>query len=248
MGEISVVPWGGIREPFCSLSHLAGAVLFTVVAVRMVQRSRGDWLRVVSLILMAFVTVQMLVISTLYHMSWPGPQRELFLRLDVAGIFLVISGSMTPVHIILSTGRERWIPVSLIWAAALGGATLRMMYFDHLPGVAGIGIFLAFGWAGGVTAVMLWLRYGWKFIRGAVYSGLLFTLGAIVLLMRSPHPVEGIIGPHEIWHLAVLSALGMHWWFVFQFASGELPVALEPILLRFPRSARTTATAPRKAA
>jgi hypothetical protein len=32
--------------------------------------------------------------------------------------------------------------------------------------------------------------------------------------------IPGVIGADEVWHLAVLAGLGLHWRFVFQFAHG----------------------------
>ena len=223
MCDISTFSIPGIREPFSALSHVAGAVVFTVLAILLVYRGRGDRLRMISLAIMAYVCVQTLVISSIYHMLWPGPYRELMLRIDVAGIFLVIAGCITPVHVILFTGMERWAPVAVAWTTAIGGMILRTSYFDHLPSVAGIAIFLVFGWGGAVTAAVLWRRYGWKFIRYAVFGGLSYTAGAVVLLMHGPMLVHGVIGPHELWHLAVLGGLTMHWRFVFQFATGSMP-------------------------
>jgi hypothetical protein len=100
---------------------------------------------------------------------------------------------------------------------------LRMLYFDQLPNIAGILIFLALGWGGAVTATVLWQRFGWKFVRSGVLAGFAYTIGAIALLLHRPVIVNGVIGPHELWHLAVLSGLGLHWSFVFQFAAGLHP-------------------------
>jgi channel protein (hemolysin III family) len=223
MCDISTISIPGIREPFSSLSHVIGACVFAAFAILLVRRGRGDRLRMISLAIMAYVCVQMLVVSSIYHMLWPGPSRELMLRVDVAGIFLVIAGCITPVHVILFTGTERWAPLALAWSTAVGGMILRTRFFDHLPSVAGIAIFLVFGWGGAVTAMVLWRRYGWKFIRYAVFGGLSYTAGAIALLAHGPVLVSGVIGPHELWHLAVLAGLAMHWRFVFQFAAGSMP-------------------------
>jgi channel protein (hemolysin III family) len=214
----------GIREPFCSLSHIAGAVVFTLLAMLLVYRGRGDRLRMLSLGIMAYVCIQTLIVSSIYHMQWPGPLRELMLRIDVAGIFLVIAGCITPVHVILFKGSERWAPLAVAWSAAAAGVLIRMCYFDRVPNAAGIGIFLVFGWGGAVTAYVLWRRYGWTFIRFAVLAGLSYTVGAIVLMLHWPIPLAGIIGPHEIWHVAVLAGLGLHWRFVFQIADGQFPL------------------------
>lgn len=224
MCDVSTIPLAGFREPLSSISHLIGALVFAAIGILLLHRGRGDRLRMISLGVMAYVCIQMLFVSSLYHMHWPGPNRDFLLRLDVAGIFLVIAGSVTPVHVILFDGVERWAPLAVAWIAAIGGLFLRIRYFDSLPAGAGTVIFLALGWSTSVTAVVLWRRYGWKFIQFAVLSGLAYTVGAITLLLHQPTMIGGVLGPHELWHMAVLAALAMHWRFVFQFAAGGVPV------------------------
>jgi uncharacterized membrane protein YeaQ/YmgE (transglycosylase-associated protein family) len=124
---------------------------------------------------------------------------------------------------ILFRGPARSVPLIFAWTVALGGILLRMLYFDRLPNIAGILIFLVLGWGGAVTAAVVWHRFGWRFVRSAVLAGLVYTIGAISLLAHRPMIVDGFIGPHELWHLAVLSGLGLHWNFVFKFASGLRP-------------------------
>ena len=217
--QIDVWPCLGLREPFSSLTHLIGAAVFAGLSYQLVQRGRGNAIRVASLFVLAVSSVMLLLASGIYHIFWPGPMRELFLRIDVAGVFLLIAGSMTPVHAILFSGLARWIPLALIWIVATSGIVWRTLYCDTTPGPAGIAFFLLFGWGSVVTSVVLWHRFGWKFILPAVLAGLSYTFGAIGLVLHRPILVPGIIGPHEIWHLAVLTGLGLHWRFVAQFAS-----------------------------
>lgn len=223
MREIEVFPLPCFREPMSSLSHLLGAVVFTALAVVLVRRGRGDWCRTASLVVMAFSTVQLLVLSGIYHMYWPGPLRQFMVRADVSGVFLLIAGSLTPIHVILFRGAARWGPLALAWTAAILGIILRMVFFDSVSGGAGIAIFLLFGWGAAITAAVLWQRYGWAFVQPGVLAGLAYTAGAIVLALHRPTLVTGLVGPHELWHLAVLTGLGLHWRFVFQFASGLVP-------------------------
>ena len=223
MREIEVFSLPCFREPMSSLTHLLGAVVFSALAVVLVRRGRGDWCRTASLMVMALSTVQLLVLSGTYHMFWPGPLRQFMVRADVSGVFLLIAGSLTPVHVILFRGVARWGPLVLVWTVAIIGIILRMVFFDSVSGEAGIAIFLLFGWGAAITAAVLFQRYGWAFVRAGVLAGLAYTAGAIVLALHRPTLVTGLVGPHELWHLAVLTGLGLHWRFVFQFASGLVP-------------------------
>ena len=224
MDEIAMFPLPGCREPLSSLSHLFGACVFAVLAAGLIRRGRGDWVRTSSLVIMAVASVLLLVLSSLYHLFWPGPMRELMVRADISAVFLLIAGSMTPVHAILFSGRSRWMPLLVIWTAAFAGIMLRMIFYENVKGSVGVAIFLLFGWGSVITAFVLWRRFGLAFVKPAILAGASYTLGALVLLFHEPTLVTGVIGPHELWHIAVLSGLGLHWHFVFQFASGRVPV------------------------
>ena len=218
---IDVAPWCGLREPFSSLSHLLGAAVFAGLGYHLIRRGRGDWVRTASLSVLVAASVELLITSGIYHMYEPGPVRKVMLRLDVASVFLLIAGSMTPVHAILFKGRSRQVGLVLVWTVAITGIIWRVLFCQDTPGPEGIAFFLLFGWGSATTAVVLWRRFGWTFIRPAVFSGLAYTAGAIGLVLNRPILVPGIIGPHEVWHIAVLTALGLQWRFVYQFASGD---------------------------
>ncbi len=223
MDEFQPLPLAGCHEPVSSLSHLLGAFYFAWLATVLVRRGRGDRARISSLTIMGVSSVLLLLLSSAYHLVVPGPLREFMIRADVSAIFLLMAGSLTPIHAILFQGFARWLPLTLIWITAVLGMILRIIYFDALNGPAGISLFLVFGWAGVFTFIALWRRYGWSFVKPALFSGLSYTFGAIVLLFHRPILVAGVIGPHEIWHFAVLCGLGLHWYFVFQFAAGYQP-------------------------
>ncbi|HEY0983633.1 MULTISPECIES: PAQR family membrane homeostasis protein TrhA [unclassified Schlesneria] len=216
----------GVREPFCSLSHYLGAGVFAGLTIPLIRQGRGDPVRVAGLATFGIATVILLLLSGTYHIFWPGPLREFFLRADVAAVFLLIAGSMTPVHTILFTGLARWGALVLIWFVAITGILWRLLFCGTSPGVTGIAFFLLFGWGSVFSAIVLWRRYGWKFVKPAVLSGLAYTIGAIVLIRRDPALVPGWIGSHEIWHVAVLCGLALHWQFVSQFACGHGPAEI----------------------
>ncbi len=220
MDDIQTFPLPGCREPLSSMSHFFGAIVFAGFAIVLIRRGRGDVVRRSSLAVMAVSSILLLTLSGLYHLFWPGPMREFMVRADISAIFLLIAGSMTPVYAILFEGLSRWLPLVFIWTFAVAGILLRMVFFDLVSGSLGIGIFLIFGWTGVIIFVVLWRRLGWSFVQPAFYAGVAYTLGALVLLFHGPTLLPGVLGPHEFWHLAVLSGLAFHWRFVFQFAAG----------------------------
>jgi hemolysin III len=238
--QIDVLPWMGLREPFNSFSHLIGAAVFSGLAPHFVRLAKGDWARTASLVVLVYASVQQLLVSGIYHAFWPGPVRDIFLRGDVDGVFILIAASMTPGHVILFRGIGRWGSLLLIWGFALGGILWRTLSHQGTPGAPGIALFLLFGWGSVVTAVFLWRRFGWSFIQPAAIAGLSYTIGAIVLVLHRPVLIPGVIGAHEIWHVAVLMGIAFQWYFVSQFADGhvlaingdeDLTTAVSPLTL-----------------
>jgi len=72
-----------------------------------------------------------------------------------------------------------------------------------------------------ISCVLLWKRFGSSFVKPLLGGGIACTLGAIVLDLNWPTLIQGVVVAHELWHVAVLVGLGLHWKFAFQFADGR---------------------------
>ena len=211
----------GFSDPVSSLSHLAGALVFAVLAISLIARGRGDARRVFSLAVFAFSCVLLLSLSGVYHLlSHDTAARSVLMRLDHAAIFVLIAGSFTPVHAILL--RARWHRTLLlgIWLAAFAGLTLKTVYFATLPAWLGLAMYLGLGWLGVISIAALARRHGLRFVLPLVWGGLAYTIGAVVEHVHWPVIVPGIVGPHELFHLAVLAGISFHWAFIRGIASG----------------------------
>lgn len=196
--------------------------------VPLLRRGQGNPARVVALAVFGFTSVFLLLMSTIYHMQWPGGGRDVMEQMDVAAIFGLIAGTFTPACVILYRGPARVWLLLLNWTAALLGIIFRTLFFDTMSRWLGTGLFLVFGWIGAIAAWDLWNRYSFAFIQHLVRGGLAYSWGAIVLEFHWPTLIPGILGPHELWHIAVLTGLGFHWRFVWQFADGKVNVDKEP--------------------
>jgi channel protein (hemolysin III family) len=212
----------GFSDPVSSLTHLGGAVVFAILSLVLLHRGRGNAGRMLSLGVFAFSCVLLLSLSGTYHLLSPGTAgREVLKRLDHAAIFGLIAGSFTPVHAILFRGSWRWGMLAGIWSAAITGLTLKTVNFATMPEWAGLLMYLGLGWMGVISAVALARRYGYGFVLPVLWGALAYTAGAVAEFLRWPNLLPGIIGPHEIFHLAVLAGIAWHWAFILGIASGE---------------------------
>ncbi len=220
MDGFEVYPIPGFQEPFSCFTHLFAIPVFVLIGIFLIGQGRGSRLRVASLVIMVLTTVFLLSMSGVYHLLGPGTGRYVMRQLDIAGVFVLIAGTMTPVHAILFKGLSRWIPLLLIWSVAAAGIALRTVFAERLPTAVGTAIFVMLGWAGVISCVLLWRRYGGAFVKPLIWGGVAYTLGAVILTLNWPTLIPGVLASHELWHLAVLVGLALHWRFVFQFAAG----------------------------
>jgi channel protein (hemolysin III family) len=220
--SVRTLAFAGFSDPVSSLTHLAGAVVFAILAVTLLRRGRGARGRVIALAVFAFSSVLLLGLSGVYHLLSPDtPGREVLKRLDHAAIFVLIAGSFTPVHAILFRGAWRWGMLALIWGLALAGLTLKVVYFDTMPEWLGLAMYLGLGWMGVISGTILARRHGLRFIHLVLWGALAYTAGAVFEFLRWPVLLGGVVGPHEIFHLAVLAGIACHWAFIQRIAGNS---------------------------
>ena len=227
----------GFSDPVSSITHLAGAAVFAVLGAVLVARGRGDGPRVVSLAVFAFSCVLLLTLSGAYHLlQHDTAARDVLMRLDHAAIFVLIAGSFTPVHVILLHDRWHRHLLPCIWAAAILGLTLKSVYFDSMPPWAGLLMYLGLGWLGVISTVTLARRFGLRFILPLVWGGLAYTAGAVADHFYWPVLIPGVVGPHEVFHLAVLAGIAFHWAFIHRIAASDRELHPQvPVLHAFAR-------------
>jgi channel protein (hemolysin III family) len=217
----------GFSDPVSSISHLAGALVFGILSIALIVRGRGEAWRMVSLAIFAFSCVLLLSLSGVYHLlQHETAARSVLMRLDHAAIFVLIAGSFTPVHAILLHNRWQRHLLAWIWVAALAGLSLKTLYFDIMPSWLGLAMYLGLGWLGTISTIAIARRFGWRFVLPLLWGALAYTIGALVDHVHWPVLIPDIVGPHELFHLAVLAGISFHWAFIRTIASGAYDSAL----------------------
>ena len=212
----------GFSDPVSSWSHLLGAGVFAVLTFILIRRGWGKPSRVAFLVVFALSCVFLMSMSGTYHLLSPNTTaRGVLRRLDHAAIFTLIAGTFTPVLGILFWSWARWGTLLVIWCLAAAGISLKTVFFSSVPEWMSVGLFIAMGWTGIVPTLVLWRRYGTRFVTPLVWGAGIYTGGAVLEFLGWPMLLPGVIGPHEVFHLAVLTGMSLHWQFVSQFAAGD---------------------------
>lgn len=204
-----------VEELLNSLSHGIGAALSIAGTVVLIvfAAGMGDPWKVVSFSIFGASLILLYLSSTLYH-SLPQPGlKRVFKTLDHCAIYLLIAGSYTPFLLVNMRGPVGWTIFGVVWALALGGITLKLVYGHRLKALRVI-IYLGMGWLILVAADDLAAGLNDRALNLIVAGGIVYTLGVIFYLAhRMPFN-------HAIWHLFVVGGSVCHFYAIYY---GVLP-------------------------
>lgn len=220
---MAIIEIPGFTEPFSSLSHLIAGVVFLLLSFPMLRRGWGSASRVASLAVFCFSAVLLLALSGVNHLlPFDSAGRRVLQRLDHAAIFILIASSFTPAHAILFRGVGRWGMLLLIWTIAVVAITCKMIWFEDMPPMLGHALYLGMGWIGLGSGIALGRRFGFRFVEPILLGGVAYSIGAVLDLFEWPVVINGVIHPHEVFHLFVIAGLSFHWAFNYAIADGRM--------------------------
>lgn len=139
-------------------------------------------------------------VSALYHLFYWSPRAYTLLRrLDHSNIFLLIAGTYTPITVALLQGSQRAVLLSLVWAGALAGILVNLLW-PEAPRWLSTLIYVLLGWTAIWYLPALWVAGGPAVVILIAAGGVLYTVGALVYARKRPDPWPAWFGFHEIFH------------------------------------------------
>jgi hemolysin III len=199
----------GPRPRYRGVSHRIAFYVAIVAGAILVASARDDRARLATSIYAAFLVTMFGVSSTLHRADW-GPRAYNWLRrADHAAIFVCIAGTYTPFSLLGLGGDDGYKLLALAWGVC-GVGVLRALAWPHAPRAVTSACFVAAGWV--VLAYLPAFRAAVDPVTFALIGigGLLFTLGAVVYLIKWPDPIPQVFGYHEVFHLMIIVACGSH--------------------------------------
>lgn len=200
-----------IREPFCGLSHLLGAVASVIGCLFLLHRSAGQPVYITAGCLLYGVSlIALYTASGLYHSVWGTPRTMALLqRLDHSAIFLLIAGTFAPLCLITLHGPLGWLLLTVEYMLTLVGVVLVLgrLRFPHALRVA---TYLVMGW----LSVLVFgpLQAALPAVGMVLYvaGGLFYSVGTVIFALDRPHLLPGRFSAHDLWHLFVLAGSACH--------------------------------------
>jgi hemolysin III len=194
-----------VRPRLRGVFHLYAFLVFLALGVALVASAPGARERLAGAVFAGCLVVTFGV-SALYHrVTWQPPARRMLRRLDHAAIYLLIAGTYTPYGLLVLTGAWQFSVLGVVWIGAALAIVQRLIWADApkwLSAVLGIGL----GWVGVVAFPQIVAATGVSGTALVVAGGVLYTLGALVYVLRRPDPVPAVFGYHELFHVLTILA------------------------------------------
>jgi hemolysin III len=149
--------------------------------------------------------------SAVYHRgTWSEGARRWMKRLDHSMIYVLIAASYTPVAALVLGGPWEIVLISVVWAGAVVGVTMKVARPDGLL-IPSAALYMVLGWLAVAVFPQLLRGMSRAQVILMVLGGLLYTAGAIVFASRRPDPRPSTFGYHEIWHAFMVAAAACHY-------------------------------------
>ena len=159
--------------------------------------------------------VALYLASSLYHLLPLSPVGVARLRkLDHMAIFVLIAGTYTPFCLLALD--DGWGLLALVWSLALCGVLLKLFWMGA-PRWLSVALYLGMGWVAVIAAPTLLRAVPAGGMIWVLAGGLTYSAGALVYGLKRPHPLPGVFGFHELWHLFVLAGSACHFWAVLRY-------------------------------
>jgi len=218
--ELAPIPFLGFSDPISSLTHLGAALAALVATVPLLKNGTGNVPRFIALTVYSFTMVFLFSMSGVFHLLERGGEaRDVFQRLDHAGIWALIAGTFTPVHVILFRGPWRWPILIFVWSLAITGLVLEVIFFTSFPEWLLLSFFLGLGWIVASSGFQFYRAFRDKSVFLLVMGGVFYSLGAVIDFARWPNIIDGVLGPHECFHILIVAAAAAHWLFIYKWSS-----------------------------
>ena len=145
--------------------------------------------------------------SALYHrVTWTPPMRLWMRRVDHAGVYLLISGTYTPVCLLVLNGAWRLVILGVVCVGAGAAIVLKFAWVES-PNWVAAALAVALGWTGVAVLPQLAARLDPAAVALLGVGGVVYTVGAIIYARRRPNPLPAVFGYHELFHALTLVAV-----------------------------------------
>lgn len=201
------------KEITSALTHLGGAVfgLIGMVMLLYVSIQSKNVVSITAFIIFGLSMILLYSTSSIYHFIDASKEKaKLVMRkLDHIMIFVLISGTYTPICLLVLKNVFGYILLSTVWSITLIGIFIKVFWIDA-PRWVSSGLYIGMGWLSVFVLAQLVRNMP---IGGVVWlflGGIMYTVGGVIYGLKKPNIDKPWFGFHELFHLFVLAGTFCH--------------------------------------
>ena len=200
-----------LREPVNGFTHLFSAILASAGLIILLILGQGNLQKEISLLIYGLSLVLMFTTSAVYHLLDFKPDVMIRLRkMDHTAIYLLIAGTYTPISYLALADPWRLGTLLVIWALALAGIAGKVFLISQRRWLYTL-LYVLMGWLGVTLIGQLHGRLPSGALAWLVAGGAVYTLGAILYILKWPRLRPDVFGYHDLWHLLVIGGAACHY-------------------------------------
>lgn len=206
------------RPKYRGFLHAAGAVAIVPLGVLLVAAATSTTARVAAGI---YAGAQLCVFATsaLYHLVAQTPTARRRMQMaDHLMIYVLIAGTWVPVCLLVLP--DDWGPKFLVGVGviALTGIVLKAVGIHRFPRSSNA-MYIVMGWVGVLAVPAIVDNIEFLALCLLAAGGIVYTVGATILMLKRPDPRPTIFGYHEVWHACTVVAAACHFGMVWMIAT-----------------------------
>lgn len=209
--SLNLPVYSTFEEILSAISHGIGALLSVFAIVLLIISSSFKAKTIVCVSIYSATLFVLYIISTMYHALGLNKAKKVFRILDHCSIFILISGTYTPICLLMLDGVIGWILFSAVWLCAIVGIVFNAIDLKKFSKLS-MACYIIMGWAIIFAIKPLMDVITQRQLLFLFLGGIFYTVGAIIYGIG-----KKIKYMHSLWHVFVLSGSIFHFFMIFDF-------------------------------
>lgn len=204
-----------MQNPVRGFLH-GGAAIAAVIGTAFLVWNSPNWGIRIGVIVFGIAMVCLYTTSSLYHgIPWGDVWKKRMQRMDHWAILVLIAGTYTPVAIIALDGWLQWVVLGVAWGTVAVGA-IQHAFFPQEDQTFSMALGVTMGWLGLLIGWKFVIELGWTAALLGLVGGAVYTVGMVLLITNRPRLWPRVFSYHEVFHIMVVTATGIHFAMVWR--------------------------------
>ena len=213
-----------IKEPGSAITHFIGMLMAIFAAVPLLIKAAHEPSRiyVISLAIYSASMILLYAASTTYHtFDISAKINTILKKWDHMMISVLITGSYTPICLLVLKRKTGLILLAIVWSFAIVGVLIKAFWVYCPKWISSI-LYIGMGWTCVLAFTQILNSMSHTSFLWLLTGGIIYTVGGIIYALKLPifNSKHKNFGSHEIFHLFVMAGSACHFVVMYVYLLG----------------------------